>query len=112
MRKMLPILRMPKLTVATGMGKTKIYELISKNNFPKPIRLGSDRAVGWLESEIEEWLQERANERNLNLSKKIKQCTENLEEKFTESVENYKQNNKTKLMGRKMKITSLKSKSR
>jgi len=31
--------------------------------FPKPIKLGA-RAVGWLESEIEEWLQARIEKRD------------------------------------------------
>jgi len=34
------------------------YDLISKNQFPKPIFLGA-RAVGWLESEIDAWIAER-----------------------------------------------------
>ncbi|PLX39960.1 MAG: hypothetical protein C0608_10345 [Deltaproteobacteria bacterium] len=38
-----------------------MYNHISKDSFPKPIKLGP-RASGWLESEIDSWLQERIEE--------------------------------------------------
>ena len=35
---------------------TTIYLRVSQGTFPKPVSLGG-RAVGWLEAEIQEWLQ-------------------------------------------------------
>ena len=52
------ILRLPKVKVRTGLSRSTIYLRISEGTFPSPIRLGS-RAVGWLESEIDNWLEER-----------------------------------------------------
>jgi len=52
------ILRLPKVKVRTGLSRSTIYLQISQNQFPKPISLGS-RAVGWLEADIESWLQQR-----------------------------------------------------
>jgi len=39
----------------TGLSRTTIYNRISLNEFPKPIKLGP-RAVGWLNHEINDWI--------------------------------------------------------
>lgn len=54
----LRILRLPALEIKVGRKKTGIYSMISQGLFPAPISLGL-RAVGWVESEIDQWLQER-----------------------------------------------------
>ncbi len=50
------ILRLPSVKARTGLSRSTIYLRISGSSFPAPISLGG-RAVGWIESEIEEWLQ-------------------------------------------------------
>ncbi len=50
------ILRLPGVKMSTGLSRSTIYLRISKGTFPKPICLGG-RAVGWLEAEVQEWLQ-------------------------------------------------------
>jgi len=52
------ILRLPAVTQRTGLSRSTIYLRISKREFPSPISLGG-RAVGWLEEDIESWLQEK-----------------------------------------------------
>lgn len=52
------ILRLPATKARTGLGASTIYLRISQGKFPKPINLG-DRAVGWLEEDIDNWLNER-----------------------------------------------------
>jgi prophage regulatory protein len=42
----------------TGLSRSTIYLRIAEGTFPKQISLGS-RAVGWIESEIDEWLEQR-----------------------------------------------------
>lgn len=49
------ILRLPEVRNRTGLSRSTIYLKISKGIFPPPISLG-DRAVGWIEAEIAEWL--------------------------------------------------------
>ena len=49
------ILRLPSVKDRTGLSRSTIYLHISKGVFPKSISLG-ERAVGWLESDIDEWL--------------------------------------------------------
>ena len=49
------ILRLPAVKARTGLSRSTIYLRISEGQFPKPVSLGS-RAVGWIESEIDEWV--------------------------------------------------------
>jgi prophage regulatory protein len=53
-----PVLRFPAVKAITGLARSTIYLKIGRNEFPKPISLG-DRAVGFLQSDIEKWLQQR-----------------------------------------------------
>ena len=52
------ILRLPDVKRSTGLSRSTIYLRITQEIFPKPVSLGG-RAVGWLEAEIQEWLQRR-----------------------------------------------------
>jgi len=52
------ILRLPAVKARTGLSRSTIYLRISKNEFPAPISLGG-RAVGWVDSEINNWLSEK-----------------------------------------------------
>ncbi len=50
------ILRLPAVKARTGLSRSTIYLRVSQGTFPKPVSLGA-RAVGWVEAEIQEWLQ-------------------------------------------------------
>ena len=39
-----------------GLSRSTIYEYMSLNQFPRPVPLGSRNAVGWVESEIDAWI--------------------------------------------------------
>lgn len=52
------IIRLPAVKEKTGLSRSSIYLRMTKDNFPKSISLG-DRAVGWLESDIEQWLEDK-----------------------------------------------------
>jgi prophage regulatory protein len=55
------ILRMPDLVKKIGLRPSTIYELVAKAKFPKPFKIvEGGRASGWLESEIDSWLNDRA----------------------------------------------------
>jgi prophage regulatory protein len=49
------ILRLPAVKVRTGLSRSSIYLWISKGKFPAPVSLGA-RAVGWVESEVDDWV--------------------------------------------------------
>lgn len=42
----------------TGLSRSTIYDLMSKNAFPRPVKL-TGKAVAWPESKISEWLAQR-----------------------------------------------------
>ncbi|PLX70319.1 MAG: AlpA family transcriptional regulator [Denitrovibrio sp.] len=56
--KKIRILRRKEVESVTGLCRSSIYAKVEKGIFPKPIKLGT-RSVGWIESEINEWLENR-----------------------------------------------------
>ncbi len=55
------ILRLPEVQRRTGLSRSTIYVRLDQGRFPKPVSLGA-RAVGWIESEVDEWIRERIAE--------------------------------------------------
>jgi len=55
------ILRLPEVQRRTGLSRSTIYVRLEQGRFPKPVSLGA-RAVGWIESEVDEWIRERIAE--------------------------------------------------
>ncbi|MDZ7662513.1 AlpA family transcriptional regulator [Thiohalophilus sp.] len=55
------ILRLPTVISRTGLSRSTLYLRIAEGRFPRPISLGG-RAVGWLESDITEWIETRIEE--------------------------------------------------
>lgn len=53
-----PILRRPDVQAVTGLSRSTIYKWMNEGSFPKPVKLGQ-RAVGWREADINEWLETR-----------------------------------------------------
>lgn len=52
------ILRLRRVIETTGLAKSTIYKKISDKEFPSQISLGG-KAVGWLESDVEKWIEGR-----------------------------------------------------
>ncbi|EOF3604054.1 AlpA family transcriptional regulator, partial [Salmonella enterica subsp. enterica serovar Newport] len=50
------LIRLSEVMNKTGFGKAWIYRLISQNRFPQPVKIGI-RAIAFIESEIDEWIQ-------------------------------------------------------
>ena len=55
------ILKLPEVIQKTTLCRSSIYNFIAANTFPKQISLGP-RAVGWLESDIDQWIDDRLTE--------------------------------------------------
>jgi prophage regulatory protein len=55
-------LRLPQVIGMTGLKKTTIYALQKAGQFPHSVPL-TTTAVGWLETEVEDWLARRAEAR-------------------------------------------------
>lgn len=52
------ILRLPQVKERTNLSRSTIYSLIKVGQFKAPIALGA-RAVGWLESDVSDFIEAR-----------------------------------------------------
>ena len=52
------ILRRKQVEARVGLRRSALYQRVAEKSFPAPVNLGG-RAVGWVESEVTEWLAER-----------------------------------------------------
>jgi prophage regulatory protein len=52
------ILKLKLVQDTTGLSRSSIYLMMRDGRFPKSIPLGS-RAIGWLESDIQGWIESR-----------------------------------------------------
>lgn len=52
------IIRLPQVKQRTGLSRSTIYALIKAGQFQTPISLGA-RAVGWLESDVSDFIEAR-----------------------------------------------------
>lgn len=58
------ILRLAEVREKTGLTKSTIYKYAGLGMFPRPISLGG-RSVGWIDSEVHEWLLEKQVDRDM-----------------------------------------------
>lgn len=58
---MTTILRLPAVKARCGLSTSQIYALMPRGEFPKPVSLGL-RAVGWIEEEINAWIDARISQ--------------------------------------------------
>ena len=56
------ILRLEEVESKSGFKRAHLYNLMKKRQFPQALRLGV-RAVGWDSIEIDQWIDERVNNR-------------------------------------------------
>ncbi|NWD64890.1 AlpA family transcriptional regulator [Pseudomonas sp. IPO3774] len=62
------IIRLKEVMDLTGLARSTVYKLIAAEIFPKSISLG-ERCVGWLESEVHDWILHKVNERDQMVNK-------------------------------------------
>lgn len=63
------LMRLPDVLRVTGLGTTKVYELVSQDLFPRPVvlartRSGRARTVAWPAHEVYAWISARIAERD------------------------------------------------
>ena len=56
------IVRKPELMRIIGLSDVSVWRLEKKGQFPKRLQLGGN-SVGWLASEVQEWIDKKAAER-------------------------------------------------
>ena len=53
------VLRIVEVSNRIGLGRSSVWQMVKEDQFPAPRRL-SRRAVGWLDTQVDEWLRARA----------------------------------------------------
>lgn len=53
------ILRLPEVKRRTGLSTSTIYRMMREGTFPKPIKIGRLRSVGWIDSEVSQFISQR-----------------------------------------------------
>lgn len=56
------VMRMNAVIQCTGLSRATIYRLMDLDQFPRSFKIGTT-ASGWLETEVREWINERASSR-------------------------------------------------
>ncbi|WP_229624145.1 AlpA family transcriptional regulator [Vibrio parahaemolyticus] len=56
------LIRLKEVMNICGLGRSSIYKFMEDGRFPKSVSLG-DRAVAWVETEVEEWIEQKVAER-------------------------------------------------
>ena len=65
-------IRLPEVKSRTGYGRTSMYRKMKEGTFPKGLKLGGplkdpskfdNRAIGWIEDEVDQWIEDRIEER-------------------------------------------------
>lgn len=60
------IIKLSKVKGMVPLSAASIYRLIKKGEFPKQIKLG-ERSSGWILEEVEQWIENRINNRKENV---------------------------------------------
>jgi prophage regulatory protein len=61
------ILQLKQVIDITGLGRSSIYKYVSQGKFPLPLQL-TERRVGWLDSEVKQWIQTRIETREVRIT--------------------------------------------
>lgn len=57
-------LRLRSVLERTGLTRSTTYQMIKANDFPSPVNIGL-RAVGWVEDEVDGWIEDRISRRKV-----------------------------------------------
>ena len=98
-------LKLKEVMNITGIARSTIYFWMKQRLFPTPIKLG-ERSIGWLEADIESWMDERIAESS-NAKKDVHPLDINplkeLEDNVKQKSEELKMNNITEIKPSKEK---------
>lgn len=56
------LLKFEEVQSRTQKSRSRIYDDMAAGTFPKPVKIGT-RAVAWIASEIDEWIEQRIADR-------------------------------------------------
>ncbi|MDJ0040924.1 helix-turn-helix transcriptional regulator [Pantoea allii] len=61
------LIRITEVQRRIGYSKAWIYRLLKDSRFPKPVKIGT-RAIAFVESEVDEWIEQRIVESRVNIA--------------------------------------------
>ncbi|CDT26615.1 helix-turn-helix transcriptional regulator [Vibrio crassostreae] len=62
------LMRLKEVMHISGLSRASIYSFMEDGTFPQSVSLGA-RAIGWRYQDIQNWIQEKIQERNKKLIK-------------------------------------------
>lgn len=60
-----PLLRLPAVLEATGLGRSTVYRVIAEHAFPAPVKIAK-RAVAWRDDDVRRWTSGRPSTSDSN----------------------------------------------
>lgn len=57
------LIRRKEVERLTALSRSRIYDLLKQDLFPKPVRLGA-MSVAWIQAEVFDWIEARIADRN------------------------------------------------
>ena len=60
------LLKRPEVEHKTGLSRASIYDRMDRDIFPRQVKVGP-KCVGWVETEIDQWIADRIAERDAKL---------------------------------------------
>ena len=57
------LIRLPETLSRAGVSRSYVYDAVKKGEFPKPVKV-TERTSAWIESEVQEWIDQRIAERD------------------------------------------------
>jgi len=60
------LIRLPETLSRAGVSRSYVYDAVKKGEFPKPVKV-TERTSAWVESEVQEWIDQRIAERDTGL---------------------------------------------
>tara|TARA_R110000868_G_scaffold370523_2_gene634010 strand:+ start:16578 stop:16781 length:204 start_codon:yes stop_codon:yes gene_type:complete len=64
------IIRLKDVMESTGLARATVYKFMAMGTFPESVSLG-DRCVGWVESEVQDWILERIAQRDAKAAEEM-----------------------------------------
>lgn len=53
------LITMKEAVKRTGLGRSTIYAMLKRQEFPRPVRIGRLTRIGFVEAEVETWIAEQ-----------------------------------------------------
>jgi prophage regulatory protein len=71
------LIRLRAVEQKTGMSVAQLYRLMAENHFPRSVALGPNTR-GWVEAEIDDWIQARIDARDLGTDADLRALNPNI----------------------------------